>query len=317
MSGKARYSVPTPTPARSASSGIEASRPRCAKSSLAAARMRARLRSASARRGRDGAERQHLGRERTPRPGAHAQIARTGTLFPYTTRNALSGYELEAPHGHDDHLSLARRLLRRRQAPRHLARARPRPVVAGRRLARAALPRGVGRRRPASSTSCSTRARPAAGASTWSRPPRPLEEIEQRLDGWRDVVGDWGSVHWLRDRLGLPDGRGARRASCARRGRRGLELALLGPGHLDRVLGRRVARDDVVGRLVVGEVDDDVRLARRDVEQVAGLDLERLLEVLAPVDRDRARRACRGRSRSWRGSAGASARRAARGSCAM
>jgi hypothetical protein len=32
-----------------------------------------------------------------------------------------------------------------------------------------------------------------------------LEEIEQRLDGWRDVVGDWGSVHWLRDRLGLPD----------------------------------------------------------------------------------------------------------------
>ena len=25
-----------------------------------------------------------------------------------------------------------------------------------------------------------------------------LEEIEDRLDGWRDVVGEWGSVHWLR-----------------------------------------------------------------------------------------------------------------------
>ena len=33
-----------------------------------------------------------------------------------------------------------------------------------------------------------------------------LEEMESRLDGWRDVVGDWGSVHWLRDRLGLPSG---------------------------------------------------------------------------------------------------------------
>ena len=32
-----------------------------------------------------------------------------------------------------------------------------------------------------------------------------LEEIEGRLDGWRDVVGEWGSVHWLRLRLGLPD----------------------------------------------------------------------------------------------------------------
>ena len=31
-----------------------------------------------------------------------------------------------------------------------------------------------------------------------------LEEIEERLDGWRDVVGEWGSVRWLRDRLGLP-----------------------------------------------------------------------------------------------------------------
>jgi hypothetical protein len=31
-----------------------------------------------------------------------------------------------------------------------------------------------------------------------------LEEIEARLEGWRDVVGEWGSVHWLLDRLG-PD----------------------------------------------------------------------------------------------------------------
>ena len=33
--------------------------------------------------------------------------------------------------------------------------------------------------------------------------------------------------------------------------RTSLELALLGPGHLDGVLGRGVARDDVVGGLVV------------------------------------------------------------------
>jgi hypothetical protein len=32
-----------------------------------------------------------------------------------------------------------------------------------------------------------------------------LEEMERRLDGWRDVVGEWGSVHWLRQRLGLPE----------------------------------------------------------------------------------------------------------------
>ena len=99
-----------------------------------------------------------------------------------------------------------------------------------------------------------------------------LEEMESRLDGWRDVVGEWGSVHWLRERLGLPEtGSTSRRASSARsrptsrrgverrlppstRGRTGvdaLEMALVGPGHLDGVLGRRVARDDVVGRLVV------------------------------------------------------------------
>jgi hypothetical protein len=31
-----------------------------------------------------------------------------------------------------------------------------------------------------------------------------LEEIENRLDGWREVVGDWGSLRWLVERLG-PD----------------------------------------------------------------------------------------------------------------
>jgi hypothetical protein len=29
-----------------------------------------------------------------------------------------------------------------------------------------------------------------------------LEEIERRLDGWRDVVGDRGSLRWLVERLG-------------------------------------------------------------------------------------------------------------------
>jgi hypothetical protein len=29
-----------------------------------------------------------------------------------------------------------------------------------------------------------------------------LEEIERRLEGWRDVVGDWGSLRWLLERLG-------------------------------------------------------------------------------------------------------------------
>jgi predicted phosphoribosyltransferase len=31
---------------------------------------------------------------------------------------------------------------------------------------------------------------------------RQLEEIERRLDGWRDVVGEWGSLRWLLERLG-------------------------------------------------------------------------------------------------------------------
>jgi hypothetical protein len=31
-----------------------------------------------------------------------------------------------------------------------------------------------------------------------------LDEIEERLEGWRDVVGEWGSLRWLVERLG-PD----------------------------------------------------------------------------------------------------------------
>jgi hypothetical protein len=33
-----------------------------------------------------------------------------------------------------------------------------------------------------------------------------LEELENRLEGWRDVVGDWGSLRWLLERLipGVP-----------------------------------------------------------------------------------------------------------------
>src|SRR4051794_27827217 len=47
-------------------------------------------------------------------------------------------------------------------------------------------------------------------------------------------------------------------------------IASPGPGHLDGVLRRRVARYDVLRRLGVGEVLEDVRLARRDVDHVAG-----------------------------------------------
>jgi hypothetical protein len=31
-----------------------------------------------------------------------------------------------------------------------------------------------------------------------------LDEVDRRLEGWRDVVGDWGSLRWLVERLG-PD----------------------------------------------------------------------------------------------------------------
>jgi hypothetical protein len=29
-----------------------------------------------------------------------------------------------------------------------------------------------------------------------------LEQLERRLEGWRDVVGEWGSLRWLVERLG-------------------------------------------------------------------------------------------------------------------
>src|SRR5579875_967967 len=60
----------------------------------------------------------------------------------------------------------------------------------------------------------------------------------------------------------------------------------LGPGDDDRVLLGRVTGDDVVGGLRVREVLDDVGDARRHVEHVAGLQLQRLLEAVAPHDAD-------------------------------
>src|SRR4029079_16929454 len=54
FSGKRRYTVPTPTPARRAISSIVTARPPSAKASAAAARIRSRLRSASRRRRRSG-----------------------------------------------------------------------------------------------------------------------------------------------------------------------------------------------------------------------------------------------------------------------
>jgi hypothetical protein len=29
-----------------------------------------------------------------------------------------------------------------------------------------------------------------------------IEAVERRLEGWRDVVGEWGSLRWLLERLG-------------------------------------------------------------------------------------------------------------------
>ena len=174
LSGKARYSVPTPTPARSASSGIEASRPRCAKSSLAAARMRARLRSASARRGRDGAETAATSVRR-----AYPQARRPCAGRP--KRNALSVYYPERPF----RLRVGGSPWPRRPP---ISRSAPSTATTSAVTSRASTTWACGgwattgtrrasarrgSRRPASSTSCSTRERPAAGASTWSRTPRP------------------------------------------------------------------------------------------------------------------------------------------------
>ena len=66
-----------------------------------------------------------------------------------------------------------------------------------------------------------------------------LDEIEERLEGWRDVVGEWGS-RALAARPPRP-ARGSRRSRASQppvTADGGLELALLGPGHLDGVLGR-------------------------------------------------------------------------------
>ena len=71
---------------------------------------------------------------------------------------------------------------------------------------------------------------------------------------------------------------------CRRRcGSRGMRTALPPrPGNLDRVLVGRVAGHHVVGGLALGQVLDDVGLARGDVDEVAGLELGLVLEVVAP-----------------------------------
>src|SRR3954464_13828243 len=58
------------------------------------------------------------------------------------------------------------------------------------------------------------------------------------------------------------------------------------PGDFDGVLGRRVARDDVLRGVGLGDVLDRVGLARGDVEHVAGLHAQRLLEPVAEADLD-------------------------------
>jgi hypothetical protein len=40
-----------------------------------------------------------------------------------------------------------------------------------------------------------------------------LDEVEERLDGWRDVVGEWGSLRWLVERLGAGVPAGVRNAA--------------------------------------------------------------------------------------------------------
>jgi hypothetical protein len=140
--------------------------------------------------------------ERIPIPGQDAPVARTGTLLPYTTRNALSGYETEAPMAATTtYLSLGAFYAanKRRDISRehdlglwwlgddwHAPRFRAAWVAQTGELY---LMQHEG-------TTGGGRVDVVATASS-------LEEMERRLDGWRDVVGEWGSVHWLRDRLGL------------------------------------------------------------------------------------------------------------------
>src|SRR3954447_19654102 len=157
--------------------------------------MRARLRSASARRGRDETLVAISLGERIPRPGEDAPVPRSGTLFPYTTRNPLSGNETEAPMAATTSLSLGafyaadkRRDISREHdvglwwlgddwhAPRFRA--------AG------GAPAGELYVMQHEGTPGGGRVDVVATAST-------LEEIEERLDGWRDVVGEWGSLQWL------------------------------------------------------------------------------------------------------------------------
>jgi len=129
---------------------------------------------------------------------------RTGTPFPYNTRNALSGYEMEAPMAATTtYLSLGAFYAddKRRDISRehdlglwwlgddwHQPRFRAAWVAQTGELY---LMQHEG-------TPGGGRVDIVASAAT-------LEDVEARLDGWRDVVGEWGSVHWLRTRLGLPE----------------------------------------------------------------------------------------------------------------
>jgi hypothetical protein len=127
----------------------------------------------------------------------------SGMLLPYTTRNPFSGYETEAPMAATTtYLSLGAFYAdKRRDISRehdlglwwlgddwHAPRFRAAWVAQTGELY---LMQHEG-------TTGGGRVDVVATASS-------LEEMETRLDGWRDVVGEWGSVHWLRQRLGLPE----------------------------------------------------------------------------------------------------------------
>src|SRR4029078_11983767 len=143
------------------------------------------------------------GRDRTRRAGQLCTDTESGTLFPYTTRNALSGYEMEAPMAATTtSLSLGAFYAAdlRRDLPRghdlglwwlgddwHAPRFRAAWVAQTGELY---LMQHEGT--------------PGGGRLDGVPPPPALNEIENRVEGWRDVVGEWGSVPCLRDRLGLP-----------------------------------------------------------------------------------------------------------------
>src|SRR3954447_8940849 len=163
--------------------------------------MRARLRAASARRGRDETLVAISLGERIPRPGEDAPVPRSGTLFPYTTRNPRSGNETDAPMAPTTYLSLGALYAadKRRDISRehdlglwwlgddwHAPRFRAAWVAQTGELYLMQHEGTVG----------GGHVDVVATASS-------LEEMQGRLAGWRDVVGEWGSVHWLRERLGL------------------------------------------------------------------------------------------------------------------